>query len=109
MTQALPAWIALPAALLLIAGGLLSLLGAIGLLRLRSFFQRLHPVTMAATLGSGCILVCSMLVSSAVAGRPVIHELAITVFVVLTAPIAAITLMRAAIARSRPDPAADGE
>jgi multicomponent K+:H+ antiporter subunit G len=108
MTDSLPAWIALPAALLMILGGLLSLIGAIGLLRLRSFFQRLHPSTMAATLGSGCILVSSMLVSSALLGRPIIHELAITLFVVITAPVSAITLMRAGITRARqPDTPSD--
>jgi multicomponent K+:H+ antiporter subunit G len=101
MTETLPDWIALPAALLLIAGGLLTLIGASGLLRLRQFYQRMHPVTMGATLGTGCILVCSMLVSSTLLGRPVIHELVITLLVVITAPVSAITLMRAAIRRTR--------
>jgi multicomponent K+:H+ antiporter subunit G len=42
-----------------------------------------------------------MLVSSAIAGRPVLHELLITLFLVMTTPVSAITLMAAAIARSR--------
>ena len=95
MSADLPAWIALPAALLLILGGSLSLVGACGLLRLRTFYQRMHPVTMGATLGTGCILLCTMLVSSG------IHPFVITVFVVITAPASSITLMRAAIARTR--------
>ena len=97
----LPGWIAIPAALLLIAGGLLTLIGACGLLRLRDFYSRMHPPTMGTTLGTGCILVSSMLVSSAILERPVIHEVAIALFVVITAPVSAITLMRAAISRSR--------
>ena len=97
----LPNWIALPAALLLISGGLFALMGSCGLLRLRNFYARMHPPTMGTTLGTGCILISSMLVSSALLDRPIIHELLITVFVVVSAPVSAITLMRAAISRTR--------
>ena len=95
----LPAWAALPAAILLVVGGLLTLLGSIGLLRMREFYQRMHPPTMGTTLGAGCVLLASMLVSSALLGRPVIHEILISVFLVLSAPITAMLLMRAAVAR----------
>jgi multicomponent K+:H+ antiporter subunit G len=102
MTElALPAWAALPAGVLLIIGGLLALLGSLGLLRMPDFPARMHPPTMGATLGTGCVLLASMLVSSAVAGRPMLHELLITLFLVLTTPVSAITLMGAAIARTR--------
>jgi multicomponent K+:H+ antiporter subunit G len=37
MTLDLPVWAALPAGLLLIAGGLFALIGSLGLLRLRDF------------------------------------------------------------------------
>ena len=97
---ALPAWIAASAGLLLIIGGLFTVVGAFGLLRLRTFYERMHPPTMGATLGTGCILISSMLVSSALLGRPVVRVLAITIFVLITAPVSAITLMRAAISRS---------
>ena len=40
-----------------------------------------------------------MLVSSAAPARPVIHELLITLFVVMTAPVTAMMLARAAIYR----------
>jgi multicomponent K+:H+ antiporter subunit G len=98
---AIPLWIGVPAALLLIGGGLLALIGSIGLLRLGNFYSRMHPPTMGSTLGAGCVLIASMLVSSAALHRPVIHELLITVFIVLTAPVTAILLMRAARRRSR--------
>jgi multicomponent K+:H+ antiporter subunit G len=97
----LPDWVALLAGLLLIAGGLLAVIGSSGLLRLRSFYARMHPVTMGATLGMGCILVSSILVSSVLMGRPAVHELVITVFLVITSPVSAITLMRAALSRTR--------
>ena len=97
----LPAWAALPAGILLIIGGLLAIIGSLGLLRMPSFYARMHPPTMVTTLGTGCVLIASMLVSSAVAGRPVIHELLITVFIVMTTPVSATTLMIAAITRTR--------
>src|SRR5688500_4811699 len=53
MTLDLPVWAALPAALLLIAGGILTLIGALGLVRLRDFYSRMHAPTMGTTLGTG--------------------------------------------------------
>jgi multicomponent K+:H+ antiporter subunit G len=96
----IPAWAALPASLLLIAAGLLAAIGAWGLVRLPNFFARMHPPAMGSTLGAGCVLIASMLVSSAVASRPVVHELLITVFIVMTAPITAMLLASAALYRS---------
>lgn len=99
MTE-VPLWAALPAGVLLIAAGLLAAIGAFGLLRLPDFLSRMHPPTMGTTLGVGCTLIASMLVSSAIAGRPVVHELLITLFVVMTAPVTAMLLARAAVYRS---------
>jgi multicomponent K+:H+ antiporter subunit G len=95
----IPAWAALPAGVLLIAAGLLAAIGSFGLLRMPSFFARMHPPAMCNTLGLGCVLVASMLVTSAASARPVIHELMITLFVVMTAPVTAMMLARAAIYR----------
>ena len=52
----LSAWAAVPAAFLLIAAGLLSAIGAFGLVRLPDFFTRMHPPAMGSTLGAGCVL-----------------------------------------------------
>ena len=59
----------------------------------------MHPPTMGTTLGTGCVLLASMLVSSALLGRPVLHEVLLTLFLVITTPITAILLTRAAIYR----------
>jgi len=99
MTE-IPLWAALPAGVLLIAAGLLAVIGSFGLLRMPDFFTRMHPPAMGTTLGVGCVLIASMLVSSAAIGRPVIHELLITLFVVMTAPVTAMMLARAAVYRS---------
>ena len=100
ITEDLPLWAALPAAVLLICGGTLALVGSIGLLKLSSFYMRMHAPSMGNTLGAGCVLVASMLVSSALAGRPVVHEVLITLFMVLTAPVSAMLIMRGAIYRT---------
>ncbi|MEO7774177.1 MAG: monovalent cation/H(+) antiporter subunit G [Steroidobacteraceae bacterium] len=98
--QTLPAWAALPAALLLILGGLCTAIGSLGLARLDTFFQRMHGPSMGNTLGTGCVLIASIFVSTALANRPVMHEILITVFIVITAPMSAMILMRAAVHRS---------
>jgi len=92
----LSAWVAIPAAILLMLGGIIALIGAIGLLRLKSFYARMHAPTMGATLGAGCVLLASMIVSSTVTHRAVFHELLIAAFLTMTAPVTAILLMRAA-------------
>lgn len=97
----LPLWAALPAGMLLIAGGLLVVIGSLGLLRMPDFYARMHPPTMGTTLGTGCVLIASMLVSSALLHRPVVHELLITLFIVMTSPVTAMLLMRAAVSRTR--------
>ena len=95
----IPAWAAIPAGVLIIAAGLLAVVGSFGLLRMPNFFTRMHPPAMGNTLCLGCVLVASMLVTSAASARPVVHELLITLFVVMTAPITAMMLARAAMYR----------
>ncbi len=96
----LPAWASLLASSLLVTGGLLALIGSLGLLRLPTFHARMHGPSMGNTLGTGCVLVASMLVASVLAQRPVIHEVLITLFIVITSPVTAMLLMRAALSRS---------
>lgn len=98
---AVPLWAALPAALLLVCGGLLTLIGSLGLLRFETFYARLHAPTLGTTLGAGCVLLASILVSSVLAQRPVLHEVLITVCLVMTSPITTMLLMRAALFRSQ--------
>ena len=78
MTHAadLPAWAALPIALLLLGAGL-TLTGSLGLLRLGSFYDRIHAPTLGTTLGIGCVLLASMLFFSVLQTRLVLHELLI--------------------------------
>jgi multicomponent K+:H+ antiporter subunit G len=98
---AFPLWVAVPTALLLVLGGLVTAIGSLGLLRLPSFFARMHGPSMGNTLGAGCVLIASMIMSSALLHRPIAHEILITVFIVLVSPVTAMMLMRAARYRTR--------
>ena len=99
--NALPLWVTIPGTLLLLAGGLLTFVGSLGLLRLSTFFARMHGPSMGNTLGAGCILLASMLVSSALLHRPIVHEILITLFIVITSPVTAMMLMRAGLYRRK--------
>ena len=99
--NALPLWVTIPGTLLLLAGGLLTFIGSLGLLRLPTFFARMHGPSMGNTLGAGCTLLASMLVSSALLHRPIVHEILVTLFIVITSPVTAMMLMGAAIHRSK--------
>jgi multicomponent K+:H+ antiporter subunit G len=108
MTHAedLPGWVALLVALLLLIGAGLTLIGSFGLLRLKTFYQRVHAPTLGTTLGTGGILIASIVFFSAVQTRLVLHEILIAVFVVVTTPVTFMLLVRAAKAR---DDASSGE
>lgn len=95
----LPWWAAIPVAMLLVLGGLITLVGALGLARLQSFYQRIHGPAISITLGAGCILLASMLYFSVTQSRLVIHEVLITLFVLMTAPVVSMLIMRAAVYR----------
>jgi multicomponent K+:H+ antiporter subunit G len=83
-------------ALTLVVGGVFALVGAIGMLRFPDFFMRLHAPTKATTLGVGGVLVASM-VSNWTTGYYGLHELLITLFLFVTAPVSANLLAKAAL------------
>ena len=87
------------AAVFVLAGALLAFLGALGLLRFKTFYERVHPPTMGTTLGTGLILIGSMLHFSALESRPVVHEILIGIFMTLTTPVTYMLLLRAALHR----------
>lgn len=99
--QTLPLWVTIPGTVLLVVAGMTTLIGSFGLLRLRDFFSRVHGPSMTNTVGVGATLVASMLVSSALVGRPILHELLITLFVSMSAPVTAIMLLQAALYRDK--------
>lgn len=101
MEYDIPFWIALPASVLLVLGGLVGLTGSLGLLRLSSFYQRIHAPTLGNTLGCFCVLLASVLIFSWTQSRPILHEVLIITLLFLTSPVTAMLLMRAAVYRQR--------
>ncbi len=103
MTHAaeLPAWAALSTAVLILIGAGLALTGSVGLLRFKTFYQRVHAPTLGSTLGIGSVLIASMVFFSVLQTRLVLHEVLIAVFMVVTTPITLTMLARAALYRDR--------
>jgi multicomponent K+:H+ antiporter subunit G len=96
----LPLWVTVPGTLLLVTGGLATLIGSLGLLRLRDFYARMHGPSMGTTIGTATVLLASLLVSSAASERPVVHELLVTILVLTSAPVSSMMLVQAALYRA---------
>lgn len=86
-------------AILVLAGGLFALIGSWGLVRLPSLMTRLHAPTKAVTLGVGCSLIASMVYSIAKLGVWSFHELLITLFLFIAAPIGPYLISKAYLFR----------
>ncbi len=84
-------------AFLIVAGGVFTFIGSLGLARLRDFYTRLHGPTKATTLGVGCILIASAAYFSRLQGEPSLHEVLVTLFLFITAPVSAHLLAKAAL------------
>ena len=91
---------------LIVLGGLFALIGSVGMVKLPDLLTRLHAPTKATTLGVGGALLASVLYSAAFKNNLSLHELLISIFLFLTAPITAHFLAKAHIHR-HVDPARD--
>ena len=108
----MPFWIEALVSLFLVVGSLFALIGAIGLYRLPDFYTRLHGPTKATTLGVGGIIIASMIFFSSHNDGLSMHELLITLFLFLTAPITANFIAKTYMARNVAEqdlPAAKGD
>ena len=99
--QLVPYWVELLVSLLLVASGLLALTGALGIVRLRSFFQRMHPPALGATLATWCACGASLVYFSVLQGGLVIRTWLIVMLLSITVPITTLLLARAALFRKR--------
>lgn len=84
-------------AILVLIGAFFTLVGSIGLFKLPDFYMRLHGPTKATTLGVGAILIASALYFSFMLDEVSLHEILITVFLFITAPVSAHLMAKAAI------------
>ena len=97
----LPAFASIVTAILVVLGASLALVGSLGLLRLNSFYDRVHAPTLGTTLGTGLVLIASMVLFSALQSRPVLHEIVIIVFMTVSTPVTFMLLVNAALHRDR--------
>lgn len=97
----LPLWAAIIVSVFLVGGALLALIGCVGLVRLRSFYDRTHAPTLGASWGLALILLASMLTFTVLETRPVFHEIIIGIFVTVTTPVTLMMLGRATLYRDR--------
>lgn len=82
---------------LLLIGGFFVLVGSLGLCRLPDVYTRLHAPTKATTVGMGGILIASMVLMTYEQRYFSVHELLITLFLLITAPITAHMLAKTAL------------
>ena len=98
----------------MLLGSAVTLIGSLGLLRLGTFYARVHAPTLGTTFGMASILAGSALFFSVTGARPIVHEILIAVFVTVTTPVTLMLLVRAALYRDRSEgsrdvPAAEAE
>lgn len=97
----IPGWLAILTSILLVGGAAFALIGSIGLLQMKTFYQRIHPPTLGVSLGTGGIMLASIIFFSAMSTRLVAHEILIWIFVTVTTPVTYMLLARAALHRDR--------
>lgn len=98
---ALPLWAEILIAALVLLGAGIAFVGSLGLLRLKSYFERVHAPAIVATLGLWCVMHASIVYFSLLGYQLALHPLLLALFVAITVPVTNIFLMRAALFRAR--------
>lgn len=101
MNAELSLWVEVPVAILLVLSSLFALIGATGLLRMKDYFQRMHPPALASTLGAWSVAMASIIYFSALKSAPVLHAWLIPILLAITVPVTTLLLARAALFRKR--------
>lgn len=99
--EPLPLWIEAIVAALLLCSAVLVLAAAWGVVRLKTFFQRLHPPALTFVGASWCVTLASIVYFSALSEGPELHVWLIIILLSITVPITTMLLARAALFRSR--------
>jgi len=82
---------------LVLAGAVFTFIGSLSLVRFKDFYTRLHGPTKATTLGVGCLLIASSVFFSSTGAGLSLHEILVTLFLFITAPISAHLLAKVAL------------
>jgi len=84
----------------LVMSGIFGFVGSYGLIKLKDSLQRLHAPTKATTLGVGGVILASLVYFYFATGHVSVHELLISLFLFLTAPITANFIAKAYLAQN---------
>jgi multicomponent K+:H+ antiporter subunit G len=101
MSTGLPLWAEVLTAVFAVLGAAFAAIGSFGLVRLPTFFHRVHAPTLGATIGVWCITLATIIYFSVQGDSLFLRAVLITLFVALTAPVTTIFLMRATLFRER--------
>jgi len=82
---------------LVLIGAAFTFVGSLSLVRFTDFYTRLHGPTKATTLGVGCLLIASSIFFSVTGDALSLHEILVSLFLFITAPISAHLLAKAAL------------
>jgi multicomponent K+:H+ antiporter subunit G len=82
---------------LVLVGASFTLIGSIGLARLPDLYSRLHGPTKSTTVGVGATLLGSATFFSAQNAAPSFHEILVTAFLFITAPVSAHLVVKTAL------------
>ena len=99
--SAAPWWVETIVALLLVASGVLVLVAAWGLVRLKDFFQRMHPPALVFVAASWCVTLASILYFSTAGSGLELRSWLIIILLSITVPVTTVLLARAALFRGR--------
>lgn len=86
---------------LVLFGATFTLIGTVGLLRLKTFYDRIHPPTLGLSMGAASLVLATIIAFAGKAAGPVINVVLVLVLVTLTTPVTMMLLARAALFRDR--------
>lgn len=101
MMAAAPFWVEVLVGVLLIVSGVFTLSSAVGIVRFKSFFQRMHPTALAYSFSAWIVTLASIVYFSAVETSVTVHPWLIIVFLSITVPVTTIFLARTDLFRNR--------
>ena len=96
-----PLWVEVVVSALLVCSAVFVLVAAWGIVRLKDFFQRMHPPALIFVWGSWCVTLASILYFSVQEQRVDLHVWLIIILLSITVPITTLLLARAALFRGR--------
>jgi multicomponent K+:H+ antiporter subunit G len=101
MTGGIPPWLEAIVAALLVLSGLFVLVSAVGFVRLKDFFVRMHPPALAYTGGTWSVTLAGILYFSALEKRAALHPWLIMIVLAMAVPVTSLLLARVVLFRRR--------